>query len=373
MRFAYLLMVTEANNNKYYKMTEIADRIEVEFGRVGQGSQKTSYPSGRWNSLYNSKIKKGYTDVTELQTVTQSEDAKLTGNQQIDSVLSYLLTASKTSYKNTYSVSGSNITQAQVDAAQNVLNNIVTEKNDITKLRELYLKLFTIIPRTMSNVRDYLPNTVDQALEMHQKEQDNLDNAAVQKQFVTTESEGLLDKLEVQIEPYMLDNQIEEILQNNNSNVLQVFKLIKPSTQKTYEEWLKQAQNKKTILAWHGTNEINILSIMQSSLRVRPTVIAHGSMLGNAAYISQEWQKSRNYTSGQRKFMFIFNVHVGNELLADTRAKIKPYTLQELEKLGYDSVYAPARTHTGWTYLQYSERTIYRSEQLTPAFLLEVK
>jgi len=59
MRTKKLIMITEDNHNKIYNMFDDGSTLTVEWGRVGASCQKTTYPSSKFNSLYNSKIAKG--------------------------------------------------------------------------------------------------------------------------------------------------------------------------------------------------------------------------------------------------------------------------------------------------------------------------
>lgn len=371
MKVVKLLNVSDQNNNKFYNMTQTSDsNFRVEFGRVGATPQVSNYSMRQWNAKYSEKLKKGYTDVTELYKTSNAVETLLTPDENLNEILKHLVKVSQLSFNQAYAKDVS-ITQFQIAAAQEILNDI-SICTDLLESQRLYLKLFTVIPRAMKDVRLSLPKTLEYAKELVESEQKTLDNASIQTSFTTTTEEKLLDKLGVNMTLGEINQEIEEILQGKVRNVKKVINLSKPSTDEAFNQHIANAKNKKTILAWHGTSHENVLSICSLSLRVRPTNVANGSMLGLAAYVSQEFQKSYNYTRGSRKFMFIYQVHVGNELVADTRDKIKQYTLGELESLGYDSVYAPAGVATGWTNLQYSERTVYRSEQLTPKYLLEV-
>lgn len=373
MKYTRLICVTENNNNKFYEMLQTSDTaFTATYGRVGEKETKKVYPLKKWNSILNNKLKKGYVDVTEMQEVTKVTDAKLTGNYNIDDMLTYLLGTSKFAYNDVYSISGSNITQKQVDEGLLVLQEIYKNKTNISLMRELYIKLFTTIPRKMSNIKYFLPDTVERALELYELEYDNLNNANVQRQFVTTDDISLLDNLGVELTEVDINPELLNILQGNENRITNIFSFTKPDKREAFERYVHSRENKTTKLAWHGTSDKNILSIMNSSLYVRPSTIATGSMLGIAAYFSQEWQKSYNYTVGIRRFMFVFNIHTGNELVADTQSKIRKYTSEELEKGGYDSVWAPAKTHTGWAPLNYEERTIYKDCQINPAYIVEI-
>ena len=68
MKSAYLVMVESSNNhNKYYQMTQkTADVFEVQYGRVGAKGMLRTYPISRWDSIYQSKLAKGYIDNSSL-------------------------------------------------------------------------------------------------------------------------------------------------------------------------------------------------------------------------------------------------------------------------------------------------------------------
>ena len=67
VRPTYLIMVTTANNNKYYNCFPEGDRFRVEYGRVDATKTTAYYPMSKWNSQISSKLKKGYQDVTDLK------------------------------------------------------------------------------------------------------------------------------------------------------------------------------------------------------------------------------------------------------------------------------------------------------------------
>lgn len=54
----YLIMVTTANNNKYYNLFPEGDRFRVEYGRVDATKTTTYYPMSKWNAQISSKLKK---------------------------------------------------------------------------------------------------------------------------------------------------------------------------------------------------------------------------------------------------------------------------------------------------------------------------
>jgi poly [ADP-ribose] polymerase len=64
----YLLMVTsDENHNKFYRMIPNGSEFTVEYGRVGNDYVATdSYPISMWDKKLNEKLKKGYIDQTRL-------------------------------------------------------------------------------------------------------------------------------------------------------------------------------------------------------------------------------------------------------------------------------------------------------------------
>ena len=67
IRPTYLIMVTTANNNKYYNLFPEGDQFRVEYGRVDATKTTAYYPMSKWNAQISSKLKKGYKDVTDLK------------------------------------------------------------------------------------------------------------------------------------------------------------------------------------------------------------------------------------------------------------------------------------------------------------------
>ena len=58
-KYAKLIMITSDNNNKFYEMQEREEDIEVKYGRVDSTCTTIYKSKSQWNSLINSKIKKG--------------------------------------------------------------------------------------------------------------------------------------------------------------------------------------------------------------------------------------------------------------------------------------------------------------------------
>ena len=67
VRPTYLIMVTTANNNKYYNLFPEGDKFRVEYGRVDATKTTAYYPMSKWNSQISSKLKKGYQEMAKIK------------------------------------------------------------------------------------------------------------------------------------------------------------------------------------------------------------------------------------------------------------------------------------------------------------------
>ena len=381
MKFAHLLLISpNANSNKFYIMKEQAgDTFTVEFGRVGVSPQKALYSMRQWNSKYNEKVKKGYKDVTELMSEVKSNDAKLTDNESINSLLMKLLNASKSAFSNTYRVSASSITQMQVDAVQEVINKIV----DVAKIEteaglthSLFVELWHILPRSMSNVRDYLPKNMEQVKKQLEFEQDSIDNANVQRAFTSIDSESsdLLQNLGVEISPKLIiiPDDLKEFLGSKITQVNGIYRLSKPDLNVRFEQFVQNASDKTVAMRYHGTKWKNGMAILSTGLRIlgSKSQTYSGSFVGDGIYTSRTFEKSRNYSDG---IMFIINTHVGKTFDIKDPKYLDKYDFDKVTKLGYHSVNIEPGINTGWGILQRHEQIIYNEAQHSFVYLLDVK
>jgi poly [ADP-ribose] polymerase len=157
-RVAKLIMVTAANNNKFYDMVENDDgSISIDFGRVGVTSTKLTYPLGKkkWESLYNEKVKKGYIDQTSLRVVSQP-GAKFA---VIPDTKVHLQGFANQSVQDNYTVTSEVVTQAQIDTAQLILDKLVSllfPGSPTKQINDALLNLYGVIPRRMSHVQKHL-------------------------------------------------------------------------------------------------------------------------------------------------------------------------------------------------------------------------
>lgn len=79
MQYKHLVCVTGQNNNKYYDMREKPDgTFDATYGRIGATATTINYPMSKWDSTLNSKLRKGYEDMTELAVITEVKTRRST-------------------------------------------------------------------------------------------------------------------------------------------------------------------------------------------------------------------------------------------------------------------------------------------------------
>jgi poly [ADP-ribose] polymerase len=415
LRYAKLIHVSidnglTSNSNKVYIMEEQSDgKIKCQYGRVGNNLATEYKDISKWNSVYKQKISKtkGYTDVTEMFIETEIDNASSSTikeiedkvvKQLIDDLMAY---ANKSIQKN-YKVTQSSVTELQINSAQEILNQISSTlnlKSDVKVLNELLLKLYTIIPRNMKDVKDYLLKPInnkqdlEKAKEFINSEQETLDVMAGQVQLLKKQKEDsnnsedikqdltILDQLGLKVE-IETDNEkldlIKKLMGHNAHQIRKVFKVINKKTQRIFDNNFELAKVKKRRLYWHGSRNQNWFNILQTGLLIRPSGAIHtGSMWDDGIYFASDSDKSLGYTDGGRwaggsrnnkVFLGLFDVHVGKQLNKYKHDSSCYKISKEVEAGGYDSVHA----HKGID-LRKDEYIIYKSQQTTISHLIEVE
>lgn len=389
-----MVMVTSENNNKYYRMFEEGNSFTVKYGRVGGSEQIMSYPIEDWNKIYNSKIKKGYKDITSLKSTIKTAILKDVTDSTIMKLLSDLQKYSKQSILDNYTVSSEEVTCIQLDKAQEILNTIASMlkyKNisnpDIdNKLTELY----TVIPRKMKKVQDFILNgTGDKAKAkaILEREQDAIDVMKGQvsiNQISSDDSDKTLeDVLGVKISK-VSDNdtiqKIKDMMGTEADKFKQCFEVIHKSSRDRFEKQKKESVKHWTKLLWHGSRNENWLNILKTSLLIRPTGAVHtGSMFGDSIYFADKCKKALGYTSlsgsywakgnANQAFMALYEVNTGMEYRVDKHtSEMYSMSYKNLKAKGeYDSLFAK-----GGIDLVNNEYMIYKAEQCTIKYLVEL-
>jgi poly [ADP-ribose] polymerase len=426
LRYAKLIHVSvdngmTANSNKVYIMEELTDgRIKCEYGRVGKSLVTEYKPSSKWDSVLKQKLSKtkGYTDVTDLLAEPVVDDSKPVNNKVdnikdeiVKKLIDELMSFANKSIQRNYKVSQEAVSEQQVTAAQEIISNIsglIQIGVDIKHINDMLLKLYTIIPRRMDNVKDHLfrdvnnDDTLTNAQRLLDNEQSALDTMAGQVELIKQQREA--DKKAAEAEEKGVEEVVEEVtildqmglsvevendtetlelinkLMGPNVNQLKrVFKVVNNKTQKVFDKHMDKVEVKKKRLYWHGSRNENWFNILQTGLLIRPSGAVHtGSMFGDGIYFADKAQKSIGYSSlrgsywahgGDNKaFLALFDVHLGKqkEILHHDSSCYK-LSKKVLDNEGFDSVFAK-----GGADLRNNEYIVYNAAQCTVSHLIEI-
>lgn len=400
------------NNNKYYDMYDTGNGEWIAcYGRVDATQMTETHPMNEWDSKYKSKLKKGYQDVTHLRTIKESKSSTTNEvidikNPQVKKFVEDLQGYSNRSIKDNYTVTAADVTQAQVDEAQSILDRLVAKANfkqNTDYINSDLLSLYRTIPRRMKNVRDHLLNF---------SEIKNNDNLSIFKNIISNE-QLTLDVMRGQVAQIVNVAQastkkidvlaamgltieivndkeiqlIKKLLGSNANQFSKAFKIINNKTQTKFDSFVSKRKNKTTDLLWHGSRNENWWSIIDTGLVLRPTnAVITGKMFGLSLYFAPKAQKSIGYTSlrgsywssgkDDKAYLALYNVHTGNNLHilgSSTKYKHHEYwmsqlTEKRLKDIGdYDSVYA----EKGYD-LRNDEWMIYNENQCSVKYIVEI-
>lgn len=380
MNDTYLMFVGIENgiqSNKYYNMIPSGNIFTAKYGRVGQRESTKTYPISKWYSVYNSKLRKGYTDITDFKrstTIVQSSSS----NQIFDEFYDRFKTYTRTSVQSNYISEG--CTQKQIDEAQNVLNGIINNNFlTIDDINKRLLEIYRIIPRRMDDVRSYLVYNKSDVKSIVAREQDALDSMDSVNITHTTDPLKDLDIIFEEGDQYDIDI-INDLLSATNSShyrIHKVYRIVNPRTRKSFDDFLSKTKNKQCEYLIHGTRNPNVLSILKSGLLIRPTnaAVISGAAYGNGVYHSAHTDKSLGYTGRDNDcIFFIQNVNMGNPYIYEgwySKGKDldrSNMNYNYLSKNGYDSLYV--KPGDG---LRNSEYVVYNAEQTDTSYLVWMK
>lgn len=402
----HLVMVTTANNNKFYDQIPNGDGTwTAEYGRVGSGKQTRTYSMGQWDKKYREKIKKGYVDQTslveDLITVQNPKKPKYRAieNKSIAEIVERLQSMARQAISKNYTVSSNVVTQAMVDTAQRIIDGLVEietecDQNKLSKFNSQLLLLFTTIPRKMGNVNEYLARNTNSLNKIIKREQDLLDvmrGQVVQKRVMgdsdIEEPETdctILDKLGLIFEECN-DNDIARIkaeLGTCANRFYKAWKVTNRKTQKAHDEYVATNNITDNRLLFHGSRSENWWSIINTGLVLRPTnAVINGKMFGYGLYFAPKAQKSLGYTSLSGSYWTSGYSSSGFMALMDV-AYGKPYDVYSFNSKFYNFNYDVLRqncpnanclhAHAG-SMLRNDEIIVYKEEQCTIKYLIELK
>ena len=401
IRPTYLIMVTTANNNKYYNLFPEGDRFRVEYGRVDATKTTTYYPMSKWNSQISSKLKKGYQDVTDLKkdlvqeiSVSNPESPyKEIENAAVRAIVEKLQAMARETIQKNYTVKASAVTQDMVDAAQKVIDDLANNSATVEEFNANLLKLFTVIPRKMGNVRDYLSNKPNDFAQIISKEQDLLDvmrgQIYVKKndepiETVEKKQQTILEELGLSMEEVTADDValIKTLMNESADKFRKAWRVTNLKTQDRFDKFVAENNIKDTRLLFHGSRSENFWSIIKTGLVLRPTnAVITGKMFGYGCYYAPKCAKSIGYTSlsgsywarggNNTAYMALFDVAYGTPYDVynfDSKYYNLDYNSLQQFKPGANCLHA----HADRGMLRNDEIVVYKEEQMTIKYLIEI-
>ena len=150
-----------SNSNKFYRMIDTEDgNFRVEYGRIGLTLITETYPIGKWDSKYKEKVRKGYKDVTDLK-IESSGGSFQFSSTDVEHFYGVFSRYTTNNVKQNYTIAVGSVTKAMIDEAQQILNSL-TRYPKLDVFNKHLLELYTVLPRKMKNVKDFLPSVEDQ-------------------------------------------------------------------------------------------------------------------------------------------------------------------------------------------------------------------
>ena len=394
------MVTASANNNKYYKQIPHGDTWTAEYGRIGSSSQRREYPMSQWNSKYNEKIRKGYVDQSDLvEDLIQVQKPKQSKYKEIENkviaeIVERLQAMAKQAISDNYTISSNKVTQAMVDEAQEILTGLL-DIPDVDTFNDMLLKLFTVIPRRMGNVKDYLVKSTEDFAKIIQREQDLLDvmrGQVVQKQIMDDTKDNddnknentILEQLGLEFDECNDKDiaVIKDALGSCADRFYKAWKVKNVKTQERFEKFVKENNIKNTKLLFHGSRNENWWSIINTGLVLKPTnAVITGKMFGYGIYYAPKARKSLGYTSLDGSYWVRGNSKSGFMALMDV-AYGKPYDVYSFDSKYYNFNYDRLQeacnganclhAHEG-SMLRNDEIIVYKEDQCTIRYLIELR
>lgn len=401
IRPTYLVMVSAANNNKYYNLFPENNEFRVEYGRIDATKTITRYPINKWESQIKNKLKKGYVDVTDLKqdlvedisSTNPDSPYKEIENKAIKAIVDKLQSLAKDTINRNYTVKASAVTSDMINAAQAIIDELANSSLSIEEFNDTLLKLFMVIPRRMGNVADYLASSEDDFGKIVSKEQDLLDVMRGQVYIkpiveinnpVDKKDKTILEELGLVFEEADRNDiaLIKTLMNESASKFRNAWKVINLQTQERFDKFVKDNNITNTKLLFHGSRSENFWSIIKTGLVLRPTnAVITGKMFGYGCYYAPKCAKSIGYTSlsgsywahggNNTAYMALFDVAYGTPYdVYDFDSKYYNLDYDKLQqfKAGANCLHA----HADKGMLRNDEIVVYKEEQMTIKYLIEI-
>ncbi|MFX0091099.1 MAG: ADP-ribose polymerase [Candidatus Hodarchaeota archaeon] len=399
MKMARLIMVTDKNNYKFYYMSQVSEKeFKAEWGRIEVNHYEKMYPIERWDSIYYSKLRKGYVDQTNLDRVrTEKEEVMLYNieNQDVKALIINLHDYVKNSILRNYDISSNGVTLRRVENAQQIIDDIANHlslDSDIDFINKKYLELLGVITRRLQRVQDILFDEINIESDLEKAQQKIAEEQAIldvirgeietRIQASETGEKSILEQFGLEIRPCTVeeDQMIKEMMESDAKAFSRAFRVIHKQNQTEFDSYVNNSEDRSTRLFWHGSRNENWWNILKTGLVLRPAnAVITGKLFGYGIYFTDKFRKALKYSSCRGSylargtedtgFLALFNVHTGHQFHIKEHENWC-YNINEanLKNYGdYDSVFAE-----GIPGIRDNDYVIYTHDQCTIEYLVEV-
>ena len=306
--------------NKIFRMLSTENRIDVEFGNIGNKLYKKSYPLSVWDEIYQEKIKCGYVDQTGLLNNNNVVTLKLSQTESINEVLENLRAISRQMISDNYRGNMVNVSEEAINKSKELLKKLEITEN-VYDFNSILFELFSMIPRKMNNVIQNTAKDQDDFYKIIERENDLLRNLQVLKTDSVSPDIPIICR-------ECTSDEITKIRSMLDTSSLRKFKrawsVNNPEIDQKFSSYMKKNNIKKTRELFHGSRSENWWSILTTKLLLQPSnVVKSGAMFGRGIYFADKADKSMGYTSirdsrhaagkSDKGYLAIYEVATGHE------------------------------------------------------------
>ena len=306
--------------NKIFRMLSTENRIDVEFGHIGNKLYKKSYPLSVWDEIYQEKIKCGYVDQTGLLNNNNVVTLKLSQTESISEVLENLRAISRQMISDNYRGNMVNVSEEAINKSKELLKKLEITEN-VYDFNSILFELFSMIPRKMNNVIQNTAKDQDDFYKIIERENDLLRNLQVLKTDSVSPDIPIICR-------ECTSDEITKIRSMLDTSSLRKFKrawsVNNPEIDQKFSSYMKKNNIKKTRELFHGSRSENWWSILTTKLLLQPSnVVKSGAMFGRGIYFADKADKSMGYTSirdsrhaagkSDKGYLAIYEVATGHE------------------------------------------------------------
>jgi poly [ADP-ribose] polymerase len=293
----------------------------VVYGRIGSKGTAISYPDWKYDSYIESKLEKGYQEITDFKVEeTRLDTSGITPRIRV--LVDDLIQSARDKLNSTY-VSTDGVTERQIAKAQEILDSLNNQRKrrlNVATINNSLKELYAVLPRKMADTRNHFLKSTDIQFftELLQHEQDLLNTLRGQVNLGNTEQ---IDLAKAGIKISVATKKDRERIEKETDFIpgrKKIWKIVNLETEKNFNP-----KGLATRLLAHGSRTSNYWSILTTGLKIRPAgVPTTGSMFSNGCYWGLNAKKSIGYTSlrgsrwalgsSSKAYLLYFEVAMGN-------------------------------------------------------------